>query len=172
MAPVGQLGSDKEKMRTRSMAHAQVCFYQVSALSSGGLQENVAGLNCWRTHGQTDGRTTPDGPVYDKLRRPPVTAELKSGISAFKMAARRPSWIGSTRFFVYRWALQGYILIPNLACLPYPIMKKLFPDDSLTLLAPLWPEVGGAYHIPDHPASPVRQSVRQQFIKTLFLGDH
>ncbi len=33
------------------------------------------------------GRTTPDGPVYDKLRRPPVTAELKSGISAFKMAA-------------------------------------------------------------------------------------
>ncbi len=27
--------------------------------------------------GQTDGRTTPDGPVYDKLRRPPVTAELE-----------------------------------------------------------------------------------------------
>ncbi len=39
------------------------------------------------------------------------------------MAARRPSWIGSTQFFVYRWALWGYILIPSLACLPYPIMK-------------------------------------------------
>ncbi len=47
----------------------------------------------------------------------------KSGISAFKMAARRPSWIRSTQFFVYRWGLWGYILIPNLACLPYPIMK-------------------------------------------------
>ncbi len=60
----------------------------------------------------------------------------KSGISAFKMAARRPSWIGSTHFFVYRWALWGYILIPNLACLPYPIMKispknySVYDDDD------------------------------------------
>ncbi len=55
----------------------------------------------------------------------------KSGISAFKMAARRPSWIGSTQFFVYRWALWGYILIPNLACLPYPIMKISHKNDSV-----------------------------------------
>ncbi len=56
---------------------------------------------------------------------------LKSGISAFKMAARRPSWIGPTQFFVYRWALRGYILIPNLACLPYPIMKISHQNDSV-----------------------------------------
>ncbi len=37
--------------------------------------------------GQTDGRTdrwtTPDEPVYDKLRRPPVTAELTKMIISF-----------------------------------------------------------------------------------------
>ncbi len=34
-----------------------------------------------------------------------------------------PSWIPSTQLFWYRWALWGYILIPNLACLPSPITK-------------------------------------------------
>ncbi len=86
-----------------------------------------------RTDGQTDGRTTPDGPGYDKLRGPPVTAELKSGMLAFKMAARRPSWIGSTQFFVYRWALWGYILIPNLACLPLISHCENFPQKRFRL---------------------------------------
>jgi len=39
------------------------------------------------------------------------------------MAARRPSWIRHTQFFVCRWAPWGYMLIPNLVTLAYTVMK-------------------------------------------------
>ncbi len=74
--------------------------------------------------------STDDGP-HKHCQRIAHPSGLKSGISAFKMAARRPSWIGSTQFFVYRLALWGYILIQNLAYLPYLIMKISHQNDSV-----------------------------------------
>ncbi len=55
-----------------------------------------------------------------------------------KVEFRHSKWppgghLGSDRpnFFVYRWALWGYILIPNLTWLSYPIVKISHQNDSV-----------------------------------------
>ncbi len=72
--PVSHLGSDKKICELEQQPWPQKVLTKYELCAPGSLREKLAQWNCW----QTDGQTMPDEPVYDKLRWPPVTAELKN----------------------------------------------------------------------------------------------